>query len=80
MRIRSGYGNEWTCDLVLLSGVQACDLDLLCCQVYERLDWRDMVISRSTRAQCGRFQTARSSRPEEGASLFLELKESERLC
>ena len=48
--------------------------------MYERLDWRDLIISRSTRAQCGRLQTARSYTPDEGASLHLELKEAERLC
>lgn len=48
------------------------------CWVYERLDWRDMILSRATRAQCGKRQTARSYTPEEGASLHLELKESER--
>ncbi|KAK2182820.1 hypothetical protein NP493_335g04014 [Ridgeia piscesae] len=48
------------------------------CWVYERLDWRVMVISRSTTAACGVDQTAKSFRYEEGASLFLQLQESER--
>ena len=47
-------------------------------QVYERLDWRDVIISRATRAVCGKTQTPRSFTPDEGASLALELKESER--
>ena len=49
-------------------------------QVYERLDWRDVIMSRATRAKCGRTQTARSYTSAEGASLALILKEDERLC
>lgn len=49
------------------------------CWVYERLDWRDMVASRSITANCGRYQTAYSKTADEGASLHLVLKESERL-
>lgn len=55
--------------------VLACDW-----QVYERLDWRVMVISRSTTAACGVDQTAKSFSYKEGASLFLQLQESERDC
>jgi len=51
-----------------------------CLQVYERLDWRDLVASRSITANCGPKQTAYSKTAEEGASLQLVLKESERLC
>jgi len=49
------------------------------CWVYERIDWRDMVASRSIRASCGAQQTAYSRTEAEGASLHLILKESERL-
>ena len=48
--------------------------------MYERLDWRDMVASRSITANCGRNQTAYSKTNVEGADLHLILKESERLC
>jgi hypothetical protein len=48
--------------------------------VYERLDWRDIVLSRATRGACGVNQTAYSYLPSEGASLHLILKEDERLC
>lgn len=48
--------------------------------MYERLDWRDLRMSRSTRAVCGRNQTASSRLARDGASLYLELKESERIC
>jgi len=53
---------------------------VLVCQVYERLDWRDLVASRSITANCGPNQTAFSKTAAEGASLHLVLKESERLC
>jgi len=49
------------------------------CWVYERLDWRDIVMSRATRGACGVNQTAYSYLPSEGASLHLILKEDERL-
>lgn len=49
------------------------------CWVYERLDWRDLVASRSITANCGPNQTAFSKTAAEGASLHLVLKESERL-
>lgn len=48
--------------------------------MYERLDWRDIVASRSITANCGPNQTAFSKTAAEGASLHLVLKESERLC
>lgn len=48
------------------------------CWVFERLDWRDVIMSRGTRAACGREQTAYSHEASVGASLFMELKESER--
>ncbi|CAH1772900.1 unnamed protein product [Owenia fusiformis] len=49
------------------------------CWVYQRLDWRNLIISRATRAQCGDLQTAESFSPSEGASLHLKLYENERL-
>ena len=49
-------------------------------QNYERLDWRHIVMSRSTAAACPPSQTSRSYDPAEGGSLALELEESERLC
>ena len=52
----------------------------VCRQVYERLDWRDIQASRSITANCGPDQTAFSKTADEGASLHLTLKESERLC
>ncbi|ELT95510.1 hypothetical protein CAPTEDRAFT_179956 [Capitella teleta] len=49
------------------------------CWVYERLDWRDVIMSRATRAKCGITQTATSYLAKDGASLALVLKENERL-
>ena len=61
---------------------EAAQLSLLfCCfKNYERLDWRHIVMSRSTAAACAPTQTSRSYDPAEGGSLALELEESERLC
>ncbi len=52
----------------------------VCIQVYERIDWRDLQMSRATRASCGRDQIATSYEASVGASLYLKLKESEREC
>lgn len=50
------------------------------CWVYERLDWRDIILSRATRSECGVDQTAYSFTADEGATLTMSLKESERIC
>ena len=49
-------------------------------QVYERLGWKDIRMSRALRAACGPSQTPRSSTDLEGASLRLDLHENEREC
>lgn len=49
-------------------------------QVYERLGWKDIRMSRALRAACGSMQTPRSYTDVEGASLMLELHENEREC
>jgi len=49
------------------------------CWVYDRLDWRDLVMSEAIRAVCGPNQTAYSATAAEGAALHLILTESERL-
>lgn len=49
-------------------------------QVYKRISWTEIVLSRSARATCDPRQEATSYTPDQGASLSLELSESERLC
>ncbi|OAF71739.1 hypothetical protein A3Q56_00488 [Intoshia linei] len=49
------------------------------CWIYERTNWRTIVMSRSTRAVCNEIQTSKSRYPNEGASLLLKLHEAERI-
>ncbi|XP_064605817.1 uncharacterized protein LOC135470711 [Liolophura sinensis] len=49
------------------------------CWVYKRISWTEIVLSRSARATCDPRQEATSYTPDQGASLSLELSESERL-
>ncbi|XP_013403139.1 uncharacterized protein LOC106168567 [Lingula anatina] len=48
------------------------------CWVYERLTWRDIIMSRAVRAACGVAQTPRSFRASEGASLSIQMFLDER--
>ncbi|ELT96302.1 hypothetical protein CAPTEDRAFT_221016 [Capitella teleta] len=48
------------------------------CWNYERLDWRHIQLSRSTGASCSPLMSSKSDEPKDGASLALQLVESER--
>ena len=49
------------------------------CWIYERKDLFTIHLSRSIGSACGFNQTSSSSTPEDGADLFLELSENERI-
>ena len=53
---------------------------LLLLQSYKRLDWRHIIMARSTDAVCLSTLTPRTADPALGGSLALELEESERQC
>ncbi len=50
------------------------------CWVYRRIDYKNYLMSRSTRARCGVNQTASSYSPYDGASVLLSLTDNEREC
>lgn len=49
-------------------------------QVYQRLDWRHVVMSKSSTPWCGTEQTAYTYDPLILGAVHLDMREAERLC